>query len=340
MGQGANLVFEDSQWDYPLFKILRKNEAKDAKGNVGGFIIRKEIQKFFPQLGKTPTAIDPTEGVDLTAELYFDDRFLGTVKTTYRKQTRKGTRAGENRITGNLMPLLGRAQTGDLMIMRRHLDSATLYRLEVVSQTAPCFEEYSMLVDSRTTGILKLTSPPQSFEAAHEEACTAQRVRENSPFELFDKAPVFVPGQLSKLARSDVFRKTVLERYKSRCVLCNTGMKSSDGASELDAAHVVPRAYLGVDDSRNGVSLCKPHHWAFDQGMWSIGKNNEFLISPLVVDIPENQSLVDYSRSESGGPKFVETSVHPEALAWHRDNVFRKAKPESDIVRVEGDLSE
>lgn len=331
---------EELQWDYPVFKILRKNEAKDAQGNVGGFIIRKEIQKFFPLLNKTLTSIKPTVGVELTAALYFDGNLLGVVKTTYRKQTRKGTRAGENRITGKLMPLLGSAQTGDLMIIRRHRSSATVYRLEVVSRTGTGFGEYSKLIGSRTTGVLDVASPPQSFEAAHQEASIAQQARENSDFELFDKTPVFVLGQFSKLARSDVFRRTVLEHYKSGCVLCNTGMKSPDLSTELDAAHVVPRAYMGVDDSRNGMALCKPHHWAFDQGMWSIGENNEFLISPLVVDMAENQSLVGYSRLESGSPKVVETFVHPLALAWHRENVFRKAKPESGITRAEGDFSE
>lgn len=331
---------DDLQWDYPVFKILQKNEAKDAKGNVGGFIIRKEIQQFFPLLDKTLTAIEPTAGVELTAALYFNGNLLSIVKTTYRKQSRKATRAGENRITGKLMPLLGSAETGDLMLMQRHRSSATLYRLEVISRSGAGLGEYYRLVGSRTTGVLDIASPPQSFDAAHQEAFKAQVARESADFEIFDKTPIFVVGQFTKLIRSDVFRRTVLKRYKSGCVLCNTGMRSPDASSELDAAHVVPRAYMGVDDSRNGIALCKPHHWAFDQGMWSIGENNEFLISPLIVNMPENQGLVDYSTFESGSPKVIETFVHPLALAWHRENVFRRAKSESGIARVEGDLSE
>jgi hypothetical protein len=41
------------------------------------------------------------------------------------------------------------------------------------------------------------------------------------------------------------------------------------------AAHIVPKNKNGTDDPRNGLTLCRAHHWAFDAGLFT--PSNEFM---------------------------------------------------------------
>lgn len=57
-----------------------------------------------------------------------------------------------------------------------------------------------------------------------------------------------------------IFRATVMRAYATRCAVCALGHSQL-----LDAAHIVPdRDEGGVAGIRNGLSLCKIHHAAFD----------------------------------------------------------------------------
>lgn len=59
------------------------------------------------------------------------------------------------------------------------------------------------------------------------------------------------------------FRMLVMKAYRTRCAMCNLGHEAL-----LDAAHIVPdRSDEGIASLRNGLSLCKIHHAAFDQNI-------------------------------------------------------------------------
>lgn len=62
------------------------------------------------------------------------------------------------------------------------------------------------------------------------------------------------------------FRERVLHAYRERCALCRLGHHEL-----LDAAHIIPdREPEGMPTVRNGVSLCKLHHAAFDSLLLAI----------------------------------------------------------------------
>src|SRR3546814_1056047 len=71
-------------------------------------------------------------------------------------------------------------------------------------------------------------------------------------------------SDLKRIARSRAFRKAVIAAYGGRCAMCGGGATAPDGRSEIEAAHVIPRGMAGADDVRHGLSLCRLHHWAFD----------------------------------------------------------------------------
>jgi len=63
-----------------------------------------------------------------------------------------------------------------------------------------------------------------------------------------------------------VFRAQVMRAYGIRCAVCALGH-----AELLDAAHIVPdRHEAGIASVRNGLSLCKIHHAAYDNGILGI----------------------------------------------------------------------
>jgi putative restriction endonuclease len=66
---------------------------------------------------------------------------------------------------------------------------------------------------------------------------------------------------------SSQFRRVVRNAYRSTCLFCGLKLPSSEKirVPGVDAAHIVPWAHYDADVVGNGLSLCKLHHWAFDQ---------------------------------------------------------------------------
>jgi putative restriction endonuclease len=74
----------------------------------------------------------------------------------------------------------------------------------------------------------------------------------------------------SRKIRSQVFSRRVRTAYGNRCGVCGVERRSAKGWPEVDGAHIYPVELDGADDIRNGLALCKLHHWAFDGGLFAI----------------------------------------------------------------------
>ena len=90
----------------------------------------------------------------------------------------------------------------------------------------------------------------------------------------------------SRGAASARFRREVREAYRSTCLVCGlclptTGADSNPG---VDAAHILPWAQFDLDHVKNGMCLCKLHHWAFDDGLIEINHNG----TDYIVRIPND----------------------------------------------------
>jgi putative restriction endonuclease len=93
---------------------------------------------------------------------------------------------------------------------------------------------------------------------------------------------------------------------------------------EAQAAHIVPKNKNGTDDPRNGLSLCRTHHWAFDNGLFSLSDNYQIAVSPVVSKAePANFSLTDFTNRQISLPKNEILYPHQVVLDWHRKNVFQ-----------------
>ena len=70
--------------------------------------------------------------------------------------------------------------------------------------------------------------------------------------------------QVETPVRSAGFRQAIMKIYEYKCAVCALDIRTASGASITDAAHIIPFSVSYNDDVRNGLSLCKSHHWAFD----------------------------------------------------------------------------
>lgn len=86
----------------------------------------------------------------------------------------------------------------------------------------------------------------------------------------------------SKPVRDQGFRKAIVQLYDHRCALCGIRMLTPEGHTVVEAAHIVPWAKSKDDKPANGLCLCRICHWSFDEGLMSVGKNYEVLVSNRV----------------------------------------------------------
>jgi putative restriction endonuclease len=74
----------------------------------------------------------------------------------------------------------------------------------------------------------------------------------------------------SRRVRSQAFSRLVKAAYSERCAVCGVARKDAQGRHEVQAAHIYPVELNGRDDARNGLALCRLHHWAFDGALLGI----------------------------------------------------------------------
>lgn len=316
----SDFISEPS-WDAAFFKRLSHNDSGQAVGHQGGVVIPIPLRQFFPVLAATATAASPTADTFITADLYEGVTFLGQVRTRYQVQTWGGERKAESRLTDNLGALRNRSSGNDFLLFQRHALALDHYRLVLVRPTDPY---YSVLLASAGTsrwGPVDPVSLPVT-DAALSEAETEEEVREANPFSMFDAASRLVETTQKKLARSAAFRIQVQSVYGMACCICGPTLRTPSGLSNFEAAHIVPRNLTGADDIRNGLGLCRSHHWAFDKGLWGITTSSEVIVASSARAIVENGSLAAAHGHPVPIPADPRYQPHPAALKWHRDNTL------------------
>ena len=130
--------------------------------------------------------------------------------------------------------------------------------------------------------------------------------------------------QVETPIRSAGFRRAIMRVYDYTCAVCELNIRASSGESVTDAAHIIPFSVSYNDDIRNGISLCKSHHWAFDTGLISVNEAYEVIVSPSMTEHGPTTSMLARLRDRQIWlPSGCEYRPAPEALAWHRQTVMR-----------------
>ncbi|MDE0682848.1 MAG: HNH endonuclease, partial [Candidatus Poribacteria bacterium] len=124
--------------------------------------------------------------------------------------------------------------------------------------------------------------------------------------------------------RSAGFRRAIMQVYAYTCAVCELNIRALSGESVTDAAHIIPFSVSYNDDIRNGISLCKSHHWAFDAGLISVNEAYEVIVSPSMTEQGPTASMLTQLRNKRIWlPRGEEHRPAQDALTWHRMRVLR-----------------
>jgi len=124
--------------------------------------------------------------------------------------------------------------------------------------------------------------------------------------------------------RDQGFRKTIVQLYGHRCAMCGIRMITPDGHTIVEAAHIKPWALSRDDLPANGLALCRLCHWSFDEGLMSVGKNFEVLVSRQAKKDP---NILGPIMTFADRPIFRPTEElywpSQNNIGWHRKSVFK-----------------
>jgi len=132
----------------------------------------------------------------------------------------------------------------------------------------------------------------------------------------------------NKEAREKAFRRILLEEYRAQCAVCQAKflLREEGKASliEADGAHIISVSAAGPDDPRNGLSLCRRHHWAFDSGLFTVTDAKTVKVSPAVLKAERRRFDLEENDGESlVAPAHEICRPHEEAIHWHQKRVYR-----------------
>ena len=114
---------------------------------------------------------------------------------------------------------------------------------------------------------------PLTKQEKNSLARTAAKIKE---LPAHDRALLF--REIQRAVRNALFRPSVLgvwfqEGGTPGCAACGKGIATSGARYECEVAHIVDKWAKGKEQIRNGIPLCRSHHWAFDNHLWGIRPN-------------------------------------------------------------------
>lgn len=143
----------------------------------------------------------------------------------------------------------------------------------------------------------------------------ALKMAVDSPPQLTDDEERYTVSR--RRARDFAFTRLIRDAYESQCAFCRSLRETPKGKPEAEAAHIYPKEEGGSDDVRNGISLCKLHHWAFDTGWLSISDEYEILVK----EEPERNGYEEFKELEGDEIRLPEEEAvkpHPMFISEHR----------------------
>ncbi|MEW6131920.1 MAG: HNH endonuclease [Pseudomonadota bacterium] len=132
------------------------------------------------------------------------------------------------------------------------------------------------------------------------------------------------PDEISRV-RDIRFRLQIVPIYGYSCLLCGVKVLLPSGSTLVEAAHIHQFAKSRNDDITNGMALCRNHHWAFDQGLWTLGTDFEVIVAShaFTEEAPNQLPLGAYhSRRVDLSRLAPEHRPSQRHLDWHRKHKF------------------
>ena len=135
--------------------------------------------------------------------------------------------------------------------------------------------------------------------------------------ELTDNAAPSV-ALVRRTPRSEAFRRDVRALYQGRCAICALGVEGPKGEPEVQSAHIYPRSRNGKDDLRNGISLCRLHHWALDIGWIALSDRRRVIVRAGLPKHTDYDFIRDHESRPIREPSASHFAPHPLYMRAHR----------------------
>jgi predicted restriction endonuclease len=119
-------------------------------------------------------------------------------------------------------------------------------------------------------------------------------------------------------ARSAAFAVDVKKLYGYRCAVCGSELRTPKGKPEVQGAHIYPKGLDGSDDLRNGICLCRRHHWAMDAGWFSIADDYTVLVREDLPGHRDYRFIAEYEGKRILLPSEEGAAPHTLFLRQHR----------------------
>jgi putative restriction endonuclease len=118
--------------------------------------------------------------------------------------------------------------------------------------------------------------------------------------------------------RRQGFGLKVRKNYKNKCAICRARVKTPNGASLVEGAHIIPWNESKNDDPRNGLALCKTHHWMFDSYLLTVQPDYRIKLSSWLKEEGERiEHTLNWDREEIFLPGDLRYWPNKEALEDH-----------------------
>jgi putative restriction endonuclease len=127
--------------------------------------------------------------------------------------------------------------------------------------------------------------------------------------------------QVKETVRDTAFGRTVRKAYDYRCAACGIRVVLDD-IYIVDAAHLIPFAESHDDDPRNGIALCKNHHWSMDRALIAPGDDLLWHVSSMLDDRIEGQRDLIVLRNRTVlVPTNQRYYPRQDALRWRQERL-------------------
>lgn len=160
--------------------------------------------------------------------------------------------------------------------------------------------------DDYNTIVLRATK-----EYARQEAKLEKQSADDPPL----KEPQHLSQFLRKI-RSSSFRTTVRKDYGYSCAVCKKRRYTRHDNPEVESAHIYPLERDGSNSYRNGIALCKLHHWAFEHGLFSLADDYTIIVEKRIKGNHDYEEINCFENKKIQLPK--QYPPHPKFLREHR----------------------
>jgi putative restriction endonuclease len=149
-------------------------------------------------------------------------------------------------------------------------------------------------------------------------AALAERESEIAKYQRrLDEGGRVAETDVPEAVRDTAFSRVVRRAYDYRCAACGLRVVLESGLYIVDAAHLIPFADSHDDDPRNGIALCKNHHWAMDRNLIGPGRDRRWHIASCLDDRLEGQrDLIDLNGRSILLPHDSRYYPKDDALLW------------------------